>query len=92
MFMSILRFKSALIGEKFCRGFFCNNDNNNNNNNNNTYNYNVFFNEDNILSKYTNLTYGPHKSKKHIKHNYIHIYKVKMSGKPKHCIRKYDKG
>ena len=48
-------------------GFFrnyCNNNNNNNNNNN--INNNIImslFNEDNIFSKYTNLTYGPLKSK-----------------------------
>ena len=49
------------------------------------------FNEDNILSKYTNLTYGPLERKIHIKHNYIHVYKIKMSGRPKHCMRKIDK-
>ena len=49
------------------------------------------FNEDNIFSKYTNLTYGPLKSKIQIQHNYLHIYKIKTSGRPKHCMRKYDK-
>ena len=26
-----------------------------------------------------------------IKHNNTHICKIKMSGRPKHCMRKYDK-
>ena len=59
------------------------------------------FNEDNIFNKYTNLKYKsyaenaisslPASYKIHIKHSYIYIYKIKMSGRPKHCMRKYDK-
>ena len=71
-----------------------NNYNNNDNNNNNINNIMSLFNEDKMLSKYTNLTYmyGPlSRAKIHIKHNYIHIYKIKMSERSKHCMRKYDK-
>ena len=31
------------------------------------------------------------RAKIQIQHSYLHIYIIKTSGRPKHCMRKYDK-
>ena len=60
-------------------------------NNNNNIIIMSLFNEDNIFSNIPISHMVLSRAKIQIQHNYLHIYIIKTSGRPKHCMGKYDK-